>query len=225
MMKKLKNGVLILVISLSLAGFTAIAQEDNQNLEEDQTQTKIQGAGWGAAFGAALGALMGDDKNDKLRNAAIGAVIGAGAGFLLGNEVAKRKEQYANQEQALNGEIAKIQQSVREAQVKNQQLRQDIQTYQQQIAQVQQQINEGKASYFDLYDQKQVMQKRQESAEQSLTELEKELAIAQQLYKEYEPQSTPAELEQWQTKLAKLEQEKFQLESSIDELTAMNSSL
>ena len=220
--------LLILITTLSLSTSLVKGQqqeENNSRLEEDQTETKVQGTAWGALLGGVIGALAGKDKKDRVKKAAIGAAIGAGAGFLLGQEVAQRKLQYANQEQAIATEMARIEQFTQQTNLANQQLKQDIQAYEQQIAQLQQRLNQGKATYFERNDQKQVIQQRQKAAEQTLTDLAKELQISQQLLEEYRQESNPAELEQWQYRIAQLEEEKHQLESSIEELTAMNSRL
>ncbi|NCC94357.1 MAG: glycine zipper 2TM domain-containing protein, partial [Opitutae bacterium] len=53
----------------------------------DQNRTKAEGTGVGAVVGGLLGLAIGGG-----RGAAIGAAAGAGLGFLVGNEIAKRKQ-------------------------------------------------------------------------------------------------------------------------------------
>ena len=88
----------------------------------DQNQTKAEATGIGAAAGGLLGLLIGGDAG----GAAIGALAGAGIGFLVGNEVAKRKQAYANTEDFLNAEIATTQEFNATAQAYNLKMAKDI---------------------------------------------------------------------------------------------------
>jgi len=75
----------------------------------DSTRTKAEGAGVGAATGVLLGGLIGQalghNTKSTLIGAAIGGALGGGAGYLAGDYVAKRKAQYASEEDWLDGEI------------------------------------------------------------------------------------------------------------------------
>jgi uncharacterized membrane protein len=88
---------------------------------DDQTATKAQGTLLGAVVGGLIGAATGDTKG-----ALIGASLGAGLGYLAGNEVAKRKAQYARAEDFLDAEIAQATEMNREAVAYNAGLRQQI---------------------------------------------------------------------------------------------------
>lgn len=74
----------------------------------DSTRTKAEGAGVGAATGALIGGLLGQvaghNTKSTLIGAAIGAAVGGGAGYLAGDYVAKRKAQYASEEDWLDNE-------------------------------------------------------------------------------------------------------------------------
>jgi uncharacterized protein YcfJ len=222
MMKLFKTTGLVLVISLSLSTIPVIAQ-DNQDSQDTQTQPKTQGTFWGAVIGGVLGAFFGDDVESRAQAATIGAMIGGGAGFLLSSKAAERKQQYATREEAIAGETARLESLVQEMRPTNQQLKRDVQKYEQQIAKLQQNIEKGKAtSYTVLQRQKKHLQQRQVNAEESLAKLKGELDISQQLYKKFQRSNSSIELDVWQIKIDKLEQEKYQLEASIDDLTLMN---
>ena len=70
----------------------------------DGDRTRMEGAGLGALIGAVVGGIAGDEKG-----AVLGALIGGGAGFIVGNEIAKRKQQYATTEEFLDAEVAHVQ--------------------------------------------------------------------------------------------------------------------
>jgi prefoldin subunit 5 len=69
------------------------------------------GALGGAAAGAGIGALAGGDNRGSaaLIGAGIGAVLGSLAGYTAGSYYAKKKGQYADQEQLLDSMIAEAQ--------------------------------------------------------------------------------------------------------------------
>jgi uncharacterized protein YcfJ len=69
----------------------------------DGQRTRMEGTAAGALIGGLVGALI-----DGERGAAIGATLGAGAGYLVGNEIARRKALYASTEDYLNGEAARV---------------------------------------------------------------------------------------------------------------------
>lgn len=87
----------------------------------DQQRTRAEGAGVGALVGAVIGgAIAGRD------GAAIGAVVGAGGGAVIGDQQAKKKQQYAEREDALNLAIQRAQETTRLARVANEGLRREI---------------------------------------------------------------------------------------------------
>jgi len=78
----------------------------------DSTRTRAEGTGVGAATGALLGGVLGQvighDQRSTLIGAAIGAAVGGGAGYLAGDYVAKRKAQYASEEDWLDNKITDV---------------------------------------------------------------------------------------------------------------------
>lgn len=87
----------------------------------DQQRTRAEGAGVGALVGAVIGgAIAGRD------GAAIGAVVGAGGGALIGDQQAKKKQQFAEREDALNLAIQQAQETTRLARIANEGLRREI---------------------------------------------------------------------------------------------------
>lgn len=212
MSHSLRNLALLLIMIFSLSGCAT-----------DGDKMRGTGAGAGAVIGGVLGYVLGGEQG-----AALGALIGAGAGFALGHEVTKRKEKYANAEEAIIGETAQVEQVTQQTRAANQQLTQDIQTNQQAIARLEADRNQGQATQAALQEQyKQVAQLR-DQAQQALTAVENELKVQQELYAEYQEKAqsnasqNAGDLEKWQTKIAQLEQEKQALNSNVDTLMAMS---
>ena len=86
------------------------AQRELRQEAERFNQTVLEGALTGALIGGIAGALLSED--DPLAGAAIGAgagaAVGAGAGFF----VASQNEEYANEEQRLEAQVAAAQEDV-----------------------------------------------------------------------------------------------------------------
>ena len=80
-------------------------------------------------------------------------------------------------------------------------------------------------NYFELKKQKKILHLRQLKAKKSLAKLINELNSLQKIYNDYQRGSHLAEWHQWQVKRAKLEQQHYELQSSIEELNAMKSRL
>lgn len=91
---------------------------------EDGRVTQGQGAALGGLLGAGLGVALAAATGDTsmLQAAAIGAAAGGVAGFAYGSQVAKKKAQYATQEEFLDVAIAQASQDHQEAVATNAQL-------------------------------------------------------------------------------------------------------
>lgn len=211
-----KTTALTLIISLSLLVGLPVMGEDNGQAEQEQSES--QGAFWGALIGALVGAFIGDDNQEQAINAAIGAAIGAGAGLLLDNTLDQGKDG-----KQAESESERADRVIREMRATNQQLSQELTAYQQKIDRLVK--SQGKASYRDLRKQKQILDQRTADAKQALAQLINELKISQQLYQDYQRGNNSTELLQWQVRVAKLEQEKYELELKIEDFTALKSRL
>jgi outer membrane murein-binding lipoprotein Lpp len=107
---KLMTGVVVATLLTGCVSQGPQRADGTTSTTDDQTRTKVEGTVLGALVGGLIGAAAGDTKG-----ALIGAAVGAGVGFIAGNEVAKRKAQYAREEDFLNAEIAQAEQMNREA--------------------------------------------------------------------------------------------------------------
>ncbi len=90
----------------------------------DATRTRTEGAAMGGLLGGLLGYALGGD--NRTTSTLIGAAAGAGVGYLVGNEIAERKQKYATEEDFLNSEIASAKEYNDTATAYNDQLREDI---------------------------------------------------------------------------------------------------
>jgi len=217
-MKNLKVAISGATLGALLSGCVMVG--DTQTAEEDQTQTKVQGTAFGALLGAGLGYAVGGKEG-----AAWGAALGAGAGFLLGNEVAKRKSEYTSQEQAIAEETTWNAQFAQQVHDSNQQLSTDIRAYDQEIKQLKTALKKGQATQADLKQQKTKIGNQKKQAEEALKVVKTQLSESNQKYASYSQGGDAVALKDWKSQINKLEKEKKTLESSITELSAMNSRL
>ena len=112
-MKKIaKTLFVVLIVCTLLPGCATMS---------DQDRTKAEGAGAGAVLGGLIGYAVGGG-----RGSAIGAAAGAGLGFLVGNEIAKRKQAYASSEEFLDAEITTTQEFNNTTMAYNEKLSRDV---------------------------------------------------------------------------------------------------
>lgn len=118
-------------------------------VQTDSQRTKTEGAVLGGLLGGLIGLATGDEKG-----AAIGAVLGAGAGYLIGNEVAKRKEKYASTEEFLDAEIARTAEFNETARAQQGRLRKEIAALDRETLELQARYRQGSATRAQLSDKK-----------------------------------------------------------------------
>jgi len=162
------------VLALTLTGC------DTMPTMSDQNRTKAEGAGVGALVGAAVGYAVGGDA----KGAAIGAAIGGAAGFALGNEVAKRKQQYANEEAFLEAEIARTERLNQEALAYHRKTKEEIAQLDRETDKLRDSYKKGKASEKDLRKKQKELDQRIAKNEEKRKELQKEYEINQQVLAE-----------------------------------------
>lgn len=172
----------------------------------------------GAVIGGIIGYLAGEEKG-----AAIGALIGASVGAVI----AHRKNQYANTEALLDGEIAYASQVLEETQQINYALRQDIQQYNYQIAKLQKDIKRGNASVSALRKTQSSVIQKEKQATEALQAVDKEYNVAVALLKDVRAagDGDPVKINAYAQKIAQLEQEKRALEGYVGELSAMSAAI
>ncbi len=117
---------------LSLAACTNI-KDDSQRT---RTEGALTGAAAGAALGAGAGALLKKNKQGALAGAAAGALVGGLAGAAVGDSVAKKKEGYAQQESALDSQLAGLNRQIEGRKAYNEKLREVVAAKEQQLTTV-----------------------------------------------------------------------------------------
>jgi len=163
------------MLATILASLLLVACETNPSRSDDTSQTQMEGAATGAVLGGLLGLALGG--NNKGSAVLVGAALGAGAGYLVGNEVAKRKQKYAREEDFLDSEIASAREYNRTASRYNRQLRGDIAHLDQQTRRLEARYRSGKSSKQELARERDTVQKQIASSKKVYDNLEKEYNV------------------------------------------------
>ena len=199
-MKKIVNVLVVaLLVCALLPGCATMS---------DQTRTKAEGAGVGGVLGGLLGYAVGGGKG-----AAIGAAVGAGAGFLVGNEIAKRKQAYASTEDFLDAEIANTQEYNKTAIAYNAQLSKDVAQLEKESTALRAKYDKGQVDKKALAAKSDSLQKKIDDSKKLEDTLAKELEV-QTAILEDEKKTRPAD-DQYIVRLGK---EVGALQKNLDKL-------
>jgi hypothetical protein len=174
----------------------------------DQNRTKAEGTGVGAVVGGLLGLAIGGG-----RGAAIGAAAGAGLGFLVGNEIAKRKQAYASTEDFLNAEIANTQEFNKTAIAYNAKLSKDVTTLEKQSKTLRAQYDKGTVDKKVLVAKSDELQKKIDASKKLEDTLAKELEVQTAILAD-EKKTRPAD-DQY---IVRLQKEVNTLQKNLDKL-------
>ena len=174
----------------------------------DQNRTKAEGTGVGAVLGGLLGYAVGGGKG-----AAIGAAAGAGLGFLVGNEIAKRKQAYASTEDFLDAEIANTQEYNKTAIAYNAQLSKDVAQLEKESTALRAKYDKGQVDKKALAAKSDSLQKKIDDSKKLEDTLAKELEV-QTAILEDEKKTRPAD-DQY---IVRLEKEVAALQKNLDTL-------
>ncbi len=199
-MKKIVNVLVVaLLVCALLPGCATMS---------DQTRTKAEGAGVGAVLGGLLGYAVGGGKG-----AAIGAAVGAGAGFLVGNEIAKRKQAYASTEDFLDAEIANTQEYNKTAIAYNAQLSKDVAQLEKESTALRAKYDKGQVDKKALAAKSDSLQKKIDDSKKLEDTLAKELVVQTAILVD-DKKTRPAD-DQY---IVRLEKEVAALQKNLDTL-------
>ena len=169
----------------------------------------------GAVVGGLLGYAIGGG-----RGAAVGAALGAGAGFLVGNEIAKRKQAYASTEDFLDGEIASTQEYNRTLVAYNSKLSSEIAALEKESKMLRSRYDKGQVDKKVLLAKSAALQKKIDDAKNLEKTLAKELEV-QTAILEQEKNNRPKD----DNYIKRLEKEVAALQKNLDKLRQGSSQL
>jgi hypothetical protein len=201
------KGIVIIVLVLALLPGCATMS--------DQNRTKAEGTGVGAVVGGLLGYAIGGG-----RGAAIGAALGAGAGFLVGNEIAKRKQAYANNEDFLDAEISNTKEYNKTALAYNAKLSKDVAALDKESKALRAKYDKGQVDKKALTAKSDALQKKIDDSKKLEDNLAKELEVQTAILAE-EKKSRPAD----DKYIVRLEKEVAALQKNLDKLREGSSQL
>jgi hypothetical protein len=165
----------------------------------------------GALVGGLLGAAIGHDNRGQA--ALIGAFVGAGLGYAVADEIAERKEKYANEEDFLDGEIVSAQDLNITAEQYNASLVDEIERLEEDTQALKREYAAGRVTRGQLDAERKTVKAKIDSTGSVLDDLNKEHEIKVAIYDEQLQKRGVDDVQ-----VEKLEYEIAQLKQNIDEL-------
>ncbi len=218
-----KTVSLLTILVLLFAGCASTNQqggtkgEDNKS-SSDQKRTRTEGAMLGGILGGVIGLAAGG--SNKAVGALIGAAVGAGAGYLVGNEIAKRKQKYASEEEFLDAEIENTEEFNRTAREYNETLRAQIEELDKTSTEIMSQYKAGLTSRDELESKRAEVRRELTRSEEFYNQLKKEYDIKLAICEEQKKKRG-----QDDEYLAKIEAEIMALRNNLEELSAESKQL
>jgi uncharacterized protein YcfJ len=226
----LKTMCLVTVVAFTLSG-CATTQGGSTDVEEtsqdtgraDRTRTRVEGAAFGALLGGLIGGLAGGDAKGAL----IGAGAGAAVGFIVGNEIARRKKQYATEEEFLNAEIKTAEEFNMTATEYNHQLRQHIAELDSSTTALMARYQQGVASKSEIEARRAEITTKIEESKQVEENLQKEYDVKVAVYEEQKAKraSDDTYLISLQKEIKQLDENIVALQTGSAELAEINDKL
>ena len=179
MRTSLHKTIALFVALCFLAG--CAAKPGGQTSTDDATRTKTEGAALGALMGGLLGGGIGAvvDSGNRGRGALIGAGLGAVAGgvagYAYGSTAAERKQQYANEEDRLDGEIKVVQGYNADLEKHNLALESDIKDLKERIALLQSKKKDLRKKAYLTAEQEQYVRSTVDKNNKAIDNYTKEL--------------------------------------------------
>ena len=214
-----KTPLAVLLASTILSG-CATNPDGTMN---DRQQTVAEGAVVGAVLGGLLGGAVSHKGSGALVGAAAGGIIGAG----IGSSVADRKAQYAREEDFLVAEIQRNQEFIAEADDQNRQLYQEIAQLDRESQRLAREYRAGKGTRDALASQKATLEKQLAKAKQINSLTEKQLADANEVYRESRQQRGPEDqyTQKLESNVVKLKETRQQSQENVARLQKVYDSM
>ncbi len=214
-----KTPLAVLLASTILSG-CATNPDGTMN---DRQQTVAEGA----VVGAVLGGLLGGAVSHKGSGALVGAAAGGIIGASIGSSVADRKAQYAREEDFLVAEIQRKQEFIAEADDKNRQLYQEIAQLDRESQRLAREYRAGKVTRDALASQKATLEKQLAKAKQINSLTEKQLADANEVYRESRQQRGPEDqyTQKLESNVVKLKETRQQSQENVARLQKVYDSM
>ncbi len=163
----MKKWLSIIVIGI----FIIVSCASCANILDDTKRTKTEGALAGAGIGAVAGGVLGymiGGRSGAVQGAALGAGLGGGLGYGYGTHIAKKKEEFASEEEWLDSNIQLAEQTNKEMTEYNAKLGAEINRIDGEVAQLEKDYRNKKATQDDIKEKK-------ESVDQMLTKLNEQI--------------------------------------------------
>jgi len=209
-----------LTISLSCLVLSACAASGGPGATK-QNEYMMQGCVGGGVLGAILSSALGGDGEDTGK----AALFGCAAGAIIAFSVAERTQEYASAGQAIDSEIKRNAENTAKLREYNKGLEANIASYQGQINAVQQQQLAASEKNSRLKKMKSEVSAQASKAAQALQSVNAELSTAKQQHDKYTTQASSGDAKRWEQEVASLEKERDILNSHVQTLSAMNSSI
>lgn len=218
-MNTYKNVSLIVIAAFLFGGCATTSQQGTgSGSSPDQKRTKAEGAAVGALVGGVLGYALGG--GNRAVGTLIGAAVGAGAGYLVGNEIAKRKQKYASEEAFLDAEIQSAQQFNQTARDYNNILRAEIADLDRTSVVLRTRYKVGSATQRDLEKKRAEIKQKLAKSEEFYGQLKQEYDIKVAIYEEQQKKR-----KQNDAYLVQMEKEIVELKSNLDQLSTESKQL
>jgi hypothetical protein len=214
------------VLTILLLLFTGCATTNQQGTSKgedskstsDQKRTRTEGAVLGGILGGVIGLAAGG--SHRAVGTLIGAAVGAGAGYLVGNEIAKRKQNYASEEEFLDAEIESTEEFNRTAREYNQTLAAQIEELDRTSAELMSQYDAGLVSRDELESKQEEVRRELARSEEFYNHLKKEYDIKLAIFEEQKKKR-----DQSSEYIVKLETEVTELRDNLEQLSTESKQL
>lgn len=182
--------------------------------QSDADRTRTEGAAAGAVVGVVLAKVMGG--SDKTAVAA--GAVGAGAGYVVGDQVVKKKESYAQQEEQLRAAIQAAEQSTAQARELNAKLATDILALKRRQELLLTQTQAGTARQAALKAEQQKARALMDQTTKSIATVDRQLAEQRRVVAEQKATAPSELIAVADTRIGELDTERRALLASLEQL-------